>query len=219
MFPRAASIPKAMAFPGFLAGTALILDNSFADFRPGGEKVFITQRGAAATPLWVASLYLHVAAGMVCLPAALPLVSSRLLRRCPALHRICGRIYAVSVLLLLCPTGIHLAFSAKGGLAGQSGFLVLGIATFATTILGVSAILNRDLAGHRRWMTRSLALVASAIAFRVYHVAFFQAGLSEQANYIASLWLSILGNAAIAEWALSRGRGREALPTPIPSIP
>ncbi|MES2923499.1 MAG: DUF2306 domain-containing protein [Verrucomicrobiota bacterium] len=130
----ARSALKLAAWSGFLAGTVLILTNSFADFRPGGERIFIGQRGAVAgQPLWLLSLHLHVLAGSICLLASLPLFSGRLLRRIPSLHRVCGRIYAVSVLLLLCPTGIHLAFSAKGGAAGQGGFLLLGIATFITT--------------------------------------------------------------------------------------
>lgn len=208
------------AWSGFLAGTVLILTNSFTDFRPGGEKIFIGQRSAmAGQPLWLFSLHLHVLSGSICLLASLPLLSGRLLRRIPSLHRVCGRIYAASVLLLLCPTGIYLAFSAKGGPAGQGGFLLLGIATFITTFFGVTAILRRDLPGHRRWMTRSFALVATAVTFRIYHMAFFHAGLPDEMNYLASLWLSILGNAAVAEWILHRRPELRNLTNPVPSIP
>lgn len=216
----ARSAMKLAAWFGFLAGSVMILDNSFTDFRPGGERVFIEQRGTAAgQPLWLFSLYLHVVAGSICLLASLPLLSGRVLRHIPSLHRICGRIYAMTVLLLLCPTGIHLAFSAKGGAAGQGGFLLLGIATFLTTFLGVAAIRSRDLPRHRRWMTRSFALVATAVTFRVYHVVFFHAGLPDEANYLASLWFSILGNAAVAEWVLHRRPESRNLAISLPSIP
>lgn len=219
--PSAArSVLKAAAWLGFLAGCALILSNSFVDFRPGGEGVFIEQKGEAGRhPWWLFSLRLHVVAGSICLLASLPQFSRSLLRRVPSLHRTCGKIYAASVLLLLSPTGIHLALSAKGGLPGQGGFLLLGIATFFTTLRGVTTIRRRDLDRHRRWMTRSFALVATAVTFRIYHVAFFHAGLADETNYVASLWLSILGNAAAAEWILRRRAVSGSLSTPIPSIP
>ena len=139
----------------------------------------------------------------------------------PALHRWCGRIYAISVLLFLCPTGIYLAFFAKGGPAGQAGFLLLGAATFHTTLHGVTAMLgpSRDLAAHRAWMTRSFALAASAITFRACHFMLFEAGVPEETNYVTSLWLSILGNAAVAERVLRRRSRGATLPVSIPSIP
>lgn len=219
--PSAArSVLKSAAWLGFLAGCGLILLNSYIDFRPGGEGVFIEQKGEAGRqPLWLFSLRLHVVAGSICLLACLPQFSRSLLRRVPSLHRTCGKIYAATVLLLLCPTGIHLALSAKGGLPGQGGFLLLGIATFFTTLRGVTAIRGRDVDSHRRWMTRSFALVATAVTFRIYHVAFFHAGLADETNYVASLWLSLLGNAAAAEWILRRRAEARSLATSIPSIP
>ena len=68
-------------------------------------------------------------------------------------------------------------------------------------------------------MTRSFALVATAVTFRIYHVAFFHAGLADETNYVASLWLSLLGNAAAAEWILRRRAEARSLATSIPSIP
>lgn len=216
----ARSVLKSAAWLGFLAGCVLILGNTYIDFRPGGEGVFIEQKGEAGRQtLWLFSLRLHVLAGAICLLACLPQFSRSLLRRVPSLHRTCGKIYAASVLLLLAPTGIHLALSAKGGIPGQSGFLLLGIGTFFTTLRGVTAIRGRNLDMHRRWMTRSFALVATAVTFRIYHVAFFHAGLADETNYVASLWLSILGNAAAAEWILRRRAEARSLATPIPSIP
>jgi hypothetical protein len=206
----------------FVAGSLLIIDNSLRDFGPGGHGIFVGQKGdIGRQPLWRACLNLHVAAGIVCLLAVLPQFSRRLLRRIPALHRGCGRVYAASVLLFLCPSGIYLALFAKGGLAGQAGFLLLGAATFHATLRGVTAMLggSRDLAAHRRWMTRSFALAASAITFRILHFLFFEAGVAEETNYVASLWLSILGNAAAAELILRRRPRVAASSLSIPSIP
>lgn len=208
------------AWLGFFAGCVLILDNSYRDFGPGGEGVFISQKDAAArTPLWILSLRVHVAAGAVCLLACLPQFSGSLLRRIPSLHRICGKAYATSVLFVLCPTGIHLALSAKGGFAGQAGFLLLGIASFHTTLQGIRTIRGGDLPGHRRWMTRSFAWIASAVTFRIYYVAFFHAGIPDETSYVASLWLSVLGNAAVAEWIVRRRPEPRTFSPAIPSMP
>ena len=211
-----------VGWAAFLAGALLITENSFRDFSPGGEGIFVEQKGEIGRqPLWVFSLYVHVAGGIVCMLSVLPQFSRKLLGRIPALHRWCGRIYAASVLFIVCPTGIYLAFYAKGGFLGQAGFLLLGAASFHTTLRGVTAMIGgaRDLTAHREWMARSFAFTASAITFRIYHLAFFACGMAEDTNYVASLWLSILGNAAVAEWLLRRRSRVAAIPSPLPSLP
>ena len=211
-----------IGWAALLAGALLITQNSLRDFGPGGDGIFVEQKGEIGRqPLWSFCLYVHVAAGIVCLLSVLPQFSRMLLRRLPALHRWCGRIYAVSVLFVLCPTGIYLAFFAKGGLAGQTGFLLLGVATFHTTLRGVTSMIGgtRDLTAHREWMIRSSAYAASAITFRIYHFAFFLIGMAEVTNYVTSLWLSILGNAAVAELVLRRRSRVPTFSSTIPSMP
>jgi hypothetical protein len=210
-----------IGWAAFLAGALLITESSLRDFSPGGEGIFIEQKGEIGRqPLWKGCLHVHVAAGLLCLLSVLPQFSRKLLRRIPGLHRWCGRIYAASVLFVVCPTGIYLAFFAKGGFAGQAGFLLLGAATFHTTLRGVTAMIggSRDLAAHREWMTRSFAFAASAITFRIYHFAFFLGGMAADTNYVTSLWLSILGNAAVAELVLRRRSGVPAISSTVPSI-
>ena len=211
-----------IGWAAFLAGALLITQNSLRDFGPGGDGIFAEQKGELGRqPIWLLCLYIHVAAGIVCLLSILPQFSRKLLRRIPALHRWCGRIYATSVLFIVCPTGIYLAFFAKGGLAGQTGFLLLGGLTFHTTLRGVTSMIGgaRDLVAHREWMTRSFAYTASAITFRIYHIAFFLGGMTEDTNYVTSLWLSILGNAAVAELVLRRRSRVPTLSATVPSIP
>jgi hypothetical protein len=210
-----------IGWAALLAGALLILESSLRDFGPGGEGIFVEQKGEIGRlPLWSFCLHVHVVAGIVCLLSVLPQFSRKLLRRIPALHRWCGRAYAASVLLFLCPTGIYLALFAKGGLAGQTGFLLLGVATFHTTLRGVTSMMggSRDLAVHREWMTRSFAFAATAITFRVYHLGFYLLGMAGDTNYVTSLWLSILGNAAVAELVLRRRSRVPVLSSTVPSI-
>jgi hypothetical protein len=216
------TVVRWIGWAALLAGALLITENSLRDFGPGGEGIFVEQKGEIGRqPLWSFCLHVHVAAGIVCLLSVLPQFSRKLLRRVPALHRWCGRVYGVSVLFFLSPTGIYLAFFAKGGLAGQTGFLLLGAATFHTTLRGVTSMIggSRDLAAHREWMTRSFAFAATAITFRIYHFAFFLGGMAEDTNYVTSLWLSILGNAAIAELVLRRRSRVPTLSSTVPSMP
>jgi hypothetical protein len=211
-----------IGWAALLAGALLITENSLRDFGPGGEGIFVEQKGEIGRqPLWSFCLHVHVAAGIVCLFSVLPQFSRKLLRRVPALHRWCGRVYGVSILFFLSPTGIYLAFFAKGGLAGQTGFLLLGAATFHTTLRGVTSMIggSRDLVAHREWMTRSFAFAATAITFRIYHFGFFLGGMADDTNYVTSLWLSILGNAAVAELLLRRRSRIPALSSTVPSMP
>lgn len=191
----------------YLAGCLLILTNTLEDYRPEGLGLFISQKGEIGeTLLWRTSLYIHIAGGLLCLFAALPQFSGKLVRRFPGIHRIAGRVYGASVLFFVCPTGFHLALYAKGGFFGKLGFLTLAVAAFHTTIKGWRSVLppHRDMAAHRVWMTRSFALAASAVTFRIYHTLGYLGGLEPDPNYVASLWLSILGNLAAAEILIHR---------------
>lgn len=191
----------------YLAGCLLILSNTVADYRPDGPGIFIFQKGGIGESLaWRVSLYVHIAGGLLCLFAALPQLSGKLVARFPSIHRRAGKIYATSVLFLVCPTGFHLALFAKGGFFGKLGFLTLAFAAFYTTLAGWRAVLppQRNLAAHRVWMIRSFALTASAVTFHIYHTLGHLAGLEADTNYVASLWLSLLGNAAATEIILHR---------------
>lgn len=213
---RIPAVIQWLAWLAYLAGCLLILQNSLADYRPGGMRLFIQQKGEVGESMvWRSSLYFHVIGGLICLFAALPQFSGSILRRWKSVHRVAGRTYAVCMLAVVAPTGFHLAFFAKGGLLGQLGFLTLAFASFATTLAAWRAILpaRRDLAAHRAWMIRSFALAATAITFRVSHVAGYFAGLEETTNYVACLWLSLAGNAAVAEILIHRRL--RAAPVPI----
>ncbi|MEM9236074.1 MAG: DUF2306 domain-containing protein, partial [Verrucomicrobiota bacterium] len=141
--------------------------------------------------------------------------SRRLLRSIPSLHRWLGRIYVYSVLGLVGPTGLYLALFAKGGFWGRAGFLLLGILTMHFTLQGFVALRRggRDMTRHFEFMIRSFAMLASAITFRIGHLGFHLLGVDDRTNYLVSLWLSILGNAAVAEAVVLRLRSRFTLST------
>ena len=168
---------------------------------------FLLEKGAlAASPWWLAAFYFHVAGASLCLAAGTPLTFPRWTRRYPAWHRLLGYVYLNAVLWMAAPTGIALAFTAKGGLAGTAGFVLAGTAWWLTTWSGYRAIRRRDLAAHVRAMVRSYCWALSAPAFRIIQAALFLLQLDDATNYVVSLWLSIAASAVLAESFLSHQR-------------
>lgn len=187
----------------------LIISNSLSYFRFDPDEAFLIEKAEISGQLaWRFCLYLHVAAAMTCLTASLLQFHRGLLRERPAMHRILGRIYAVSVLVVLCPTGFYMALYAKGGLPGTTGFLLLGALTFYTTWRGVRSAIAGDIAAHRVWIIRSYAMITTAITFRLFHVAFYFAGVPAETSYLMSLWISLIANGLTAEGLLRRRKTR-----------
>lgn len=162
------------------------------------ERPFLT-----ADRVWAACFYLHVAGGILCLATAPLLLWNGLARGPEGLHRAVGRIHAVAALGWVGPTGLYLAPFAKGGAAGQLGFLLLGLWFVATSGFGLVAIRRGDLRAHVAWMVRSYALILSALSFRLLHRALHEFGVEATTNYVASTWAS-LGLAIVSGELLGR---------------
>jgi len=189
-----------------LAGlTGLIVVNSLGYLTDPAKMFFLLEKSEAARHVvWRYALTMHVTGGLLCLASALLQFSRGMLRRWPAAHRWLGRIYAAATLCVLCPSGFVLAIFAKGGWAGVTGFLVLGVLTFWTTLQGVRTILRRNMRAHAIWMIRSFAMTTSAITFRIWHAGTQMTNWDYEAGYLAALWLSIAGNALVAELVIQR---------------
>src|SRR5215468_7022789 len=71
--------------------------------------------------VWMLALRTHVVAASVCLPGCLLLSLGIVIRRA-RLHRWLGRITAAAVLLALVPSGLYMAWFAKGGVPSTVGF-------------------------------------------------------------------------------------------------
>ena len=77
-----------------------------------------------------------------------------------------------------------------------------------TTVIAVLAAVRGNDRLHRAAALHSYAQIASAISFRIYHLAFQFLQLPYETNYVASVWLSVIGNAALAELAVRVTRER-----------
>jgi uncharacterized membrane protein len=123
-------------------------------------------------------------------------------RRWPRVHRIGGWLYAAAV-LVGGSAGLGLAAGAQGGWLSALGFAVLAVLWMATTARGVRLAMRGDIAGHRRWMCRSVALTFSAVTLRIMlGVGVGLMGLPFLQVYVAAAWASWLLNLGACECLL-----------------
>jgi hypothetical protein len=173
---------------------------------------FLWEKGPLATsPVWLAAFYFHVAGASICLAAGLPLMFPGWTKKHPAWHRWLGYVYLTAVLWMAAPSGMALAFTAKGGTLATIGFALAGALWWYTTWSGYSAIRRGNIAEHVRSMIRSYSWALSAPAFRIIQAGLFVTGLDDATNYVVSLWLSIAVSVWLAESCLFRARGSRAI--------
>ncbi len=150
--------------------------------------------------VWRISFYVHIAAGAICIGTALLQFSSWILRKRKKIHAISGKIYVFVVLLVGAPSGFYMTFFAKGGFWERGCFMLMAIFWFYSTYKGfVTATRDKNFLAHKYWMIRSYSMALTAVTFRVYHILFYLAGWSHFDNYAVSLWISVFGNALVAE--------------------
>jgi len=193
--------------------SAVILWNTAIYFEGGARPHFLLEKGIwAKQAWWLATFYFHLVGACLCLAAGTPLMFEAWTQKHPRWHRALGYIYINTVLWMAAPSGLVLAFTAKGGGWGTAGFALAGVLWWQTTWTGYQAIRRRDLPTHIRAMVRSFALALSAPAFRVIQIGLFWLGVADEANYILSLWFSIVVSLLLSESYLLRS-GRSTFPS------
>jgi hypothetical protein len=131
-------------------------------------------------------------------------------RRWPAWHRVAGRLL-VGCGLLVALTGLWMKlFYAPPNNSGPllyASRLVFGAAMVASIIVGLAAILRRDIKSHRAWMSRGYAIgLGAATQMLTLMVAEIVAGPPNELTHDSLMALSWVINLAVAEWAIRRRR-------------
>jgi hypothetical protein len=194
-----ARLPGRLFLLGMLTGSALMTWMSLPYFEPGTLPHFMLEKlPLEFERLWLASLRIHVASALLALPLCL-LLTTRFLKRRPAWHRFLGRFTAVLLLGPLVPTGVVLAFDAKGGALVTAGFLLSGAIVAGCTVVGVLAARRRDLTLHARMMRHVVAQMSVAVSSRVLIVLLDIAGMEPGVAYVVALWGPVLLSAVVAE--------------------
>ncbi len=114
------------------------------------------------------AFYTHIASGPITLVAGLILVVTASGGKFPPWHRYLGWFQVASILLLLTPSGLWMAYYAAAGPVGGIGLAILAIATATTAALGTRSAIQRRFSDHRRWMWRCFLLLCSAVVLRVF---------------------------------------------------
>lgn len=166
---------------------------------PSFDSDFLRGREAYFWGAYAWAFYTHLVSGPVSLILGTVLLSDRVRRRVPLLHRRLGRVQAACILLLVVPSGLWMAYYAATGAVAAAGLGLLAIATAACVALGWRAAVKRNFANHQRWMCRTFILLCSAVVIRMI------GGLATVANFDAvwlyplSVWASWLVPLAIFE--------------------
>ena len=180
-------------------GSALITASSLAYFDFATLPPFVIEKlPVRFETLWLVSLRIHVASALLSFPLCLVLMT-RWLQRRRTWHRWVGRFTGVLVLALLVPSGIVLAFDAKGGKIVTAGFLLSAAIVAWCMIGGIVAARRRDLASHRKAMRHVVGQMSVAVVSRALIVCFDALGLDPDSAYIVALWGPVLAAVAIVE--------------------
>jgi uncharacterized membrane protein len=186
-----------------LVGSAAITWSSLVYFDADEYAPFVLEKLELSLPnedRYITALQAHVLAAAFTLPACLILLSRTLMRRAPRVHRWLGRVTGTVAVFALVPSGFYLSLFAKGGVAGTLGFMLSGAIVLAAMVLAVRAARARDYAIHRRYVLHVVAQLAVAVVSRAMLFAADAAALDHDTAYLASLWLPVLGCAALVEW-------------------
>jgi uncharacterized membrane protein len=182
-----------------LAGWALITTASLAYFDFDELPPFVVEKlPVRFETLWLWSLRVHVAAAITSLPLC-TILMTRALRRKPIVHRWLGRIAGTIIIFALVPSGIVLAFDAKGGSVVTAGFLLSAALVAWFGVRGVGAARRRDLVTHARAMRHVFAQMSVAVTSRALLLLLDRAAVDPDRAYVYALWAPVLLSAAIAE--------------------
>ena len=150
-------------------------------------------------------LVLHVAGAVVALALGPWQFVRRLRTRRPAVHRLIGRIYLVSV-LATGVGGLLLAPHALAAPLGPLGFAVLAVLVLGTSAAAYVTIRRGQVARHRAWMIRSYALVFTGVTFRAWTGVLPLLGFTFEQAYASGAWAAWGINLLVAQWLLAPGR-------------
>lgn len=211
-------------------GSSLITASSLVYFDAAALPPFVLEKlPLRFERLWLFSLRVHVAAAAFAFPLCL-LLMMRWLQRRPRAHRFLGRLTGVIALLALVPSGVVLAFDAKGGPIVTAGFLASAAILAGFMVQGTFAARRRELALHRRAMRHVVGQMSVAVTSRALLLGLDLAGVDPDVAYVVALWGPVVATVVVVElvsfrssplvhpWARLTERTRRALHPLVPRL-
>ena len=190
-----------------VCGAGLMILASTSYLQAGDAHPFILEKlPLQHESLFKLALYTHVATALIALPCCLLLVLKITRKRVPRLHRWLGRFTGGLIVLVVVPSGLSLAFTAKGGWLSTLGFILTGAITFYAMVQSIRTARRRRLRDHRRYSFHVLAQLGVAVGSRFLLVLAEGFALDEHVAYLAALWAPVVLAAAGVELFTRRRR-------------
>ncbi len=182
-----------------LAVILFVITASYLSFKPDVNFLLVKQ-DIVNDSIWRPTFYIHVISGMLVILVGPFQFLKSFRTKFLNWHKLGGKIYAYSILLLAAPTGLIMAFYAEGGLWSTVAFSIMSILWFVTTLMAVIKIKQRKIEEHKMWMMRSYALSFAAVTLRLL-VPLFSLFILDNEDLItvSTAWLSWMLNLLVAE--------------------
>ncbi|MBK9592733.1 MAG: DUF2306 domain-containing protein [Crocinitomicaceae bacterium] len=182
-----------------LAMILFVITASYLSFKSDVNFLLVKQ-DIVNDPIWRPTFYIHVISGMLVILVGPFQFLKSFRAKFLNWHKLGGKIYAYSILLLAAPTGLIMAFYAQGGLWSTVAFSIMSILWFVTTLMAVIKIKQRKIEEHKMWMMRSYALSFAAVTLRLL-VPLFSLFILDNEDLItvSTAWLSWMLNLLVAE--------------------
>ena len=149
--------------------------------------------------LWLVLLRLHIISACIGLITGPLGLSAKLLRKKPALHRLNGKVYVLSILFSSVVT-IYLAKDATGGTFTTVGFLLLNGLWIFATLYAWWTIRLKQIVKHRIWMMRSYALTLANTSLHFIQLALMKLfDVNYVSSYTIAVWAAWIINIVIVE--------------------
>lgn len=149
----------ALAFIAFALPPYLSLDVSRSRIPP-----------PPAFPAYYPLLVMHVTLASIAMATACLQIWPWLRRERPRTHRLAGRVYVFGGVLPAGVCGLVIGAVSPFGPVIRASNVLLAMVWIACAVAGLRAARARQMAAHRRWMVRSVALTMSVITNRVWAV-------------------------------------------------
>lgn len=153
----------------YFAWLMLNITLEYLPAKPDVSFLMIKQTEVHARPEYLYFFYAHVYSGMFVLVSGFFAVLRKNFGT-KSFHKITGKIYVITLLLVTAPSGIYMGFFANGGLFSKISFVILGSLWWFSTFKAYQLIREKKFKQHKQWMWRSYALTLSALTLRIWKV-------------------------------------------------
>ncbi|MCL1665602.1 DUF2306 domain-containing protein [Elizabethkingia ursingii] len=156
--------------------------------------------------IWKLAFYIHITFGGLSLFIGWRQFGEKFRNKHIKLHRNIGKLYVASV-ILSSVAGIYMGFYANGGIISATGFILLGLIWFGTTVIALSRIRKGNIKQHQQMMIYSYACTFAAVTLRLWFPLLTVLTKDSANSYLAVAWLCWVPNLVVAYFINRKAKG------------